>query len=367
MTGDVQIDGNISTVYFVPPPNTFVPKQQEWTFSPQSRRIIQTKNVTVKHLHNLQDVPTCTIKSNVPAMVFSLGGLVGNIWHDFSDVIIPLFLASKPLNGEVQFLIRDFFPWFVEKYSLILKDLSNYDIVNLDKDKEVRCYGRATVGLLNHGDLGIHPDRAFDRFDLFRFRIYMREIYSLPPFWVDLPYKVDPRPSKKPRLMLVLRAGIRKFLNAQEVQEMIKKNGFELVVVEPKKNVNLTEFSKLVDSCDVLMGVHGAALTNFFFLRTNAIMIQIIPYGHIDNFAFWYYGSQALEMKLRKIDYTIIPEESSLLEKYGWDHPVIKDPDSVNARGFEDRMKYYWYEQDVRLNVTRFEPVLVKALQLLKQ
>ncbi|KAJ3686015.1 hypothetical protein LUZ61_015179 [Rhynchospora tenuis] len=300
-------------------------------------------------------------------MVFSLGGLVGNIWHDFSDVIVPLFLASKPLNGKVQFVIRDFFPWFVEKYGLILKDLSNYDIVNLDNDTEVRCYDRATVGLLNHGDLRIHPERAFDRFDLFRFRIYMRQIYSLPPFWVDIPYKVDPQPNKKPRLMLVLRAGIRKFLNAEEVQEMIKKNGFELVVVEPKKNVNLTEFSKLVDSCDVLMGVHGAALTNFFFLRTNAIMIQIIPYGHIDNFAFWYYGSQALEMKLRKIDYTIIPEESSLLEKYGWDHPVIKNPDSVNARGFEDRMKYYWYEQDVRLNVARFEPVLVKALQLLKE
>lgn len=231
MTGDVRIDGNMTTVYLVPPTNTFFSDKEEWNFSPQSRRIIQTKNVTVKHLHNWQDAPACTIKSNVPAMVFSLGGLVGNIWHDFSDIIVPLFLASKPLNGQVQFVIRDYFPWFVEKYSLILKDLSHYDIVNLDNDKEVRCYSRATVGLLNHGDLRIHADRAFDRFDLFRFRMYMREIYSLPPFWVDIPYKVDPRPDKKPRLMLVLRAGTRKFLNEEDVKEVVKKNGFEVQLI----------------------------------------------------------------------------------------------------------------------------------------
>ncbi|KAJ3692407.1 hypothetical protein LUZ60_012757 [Juncus effusus] len=276
--GDIRTRAN-STVFFVLPSNETFSKEHEWTFSPYSDKVFGSKQVTVKQLRANQDGPICTIRSDIPAVIFALRGQ--NLWHYISDIIIPLFLAAKPYN--------------------------------------------------------------------------------------DLPYKIDPRPDKKPRLMLVLRAGIRRFLNEPEVVEIVKKNGFELVLVEPQKTVNLTEFSKLVDSCDVLMGVHGAALTNILFLRTNALLIQIIPYGHIDNFAFWYYGRQAQEMKIREVHYTISPEESSLLEKYGRDHPVIKDPDSVNARGFEDRMKYYWYEQDVRLNVTRFEPVLVKALELLKE
>lgn len=138
--------------------------------------------------------------------------------------------------------------------------------------------------------------------------------------------------------------------------------------MEPKRNDNLTEMSKLVDSCDVLMGVHGAALTNILFLRTKALMLQVIPLGgaSMDYFATSCYGEPADEMKLRKIDYHITPEESSLFDKYGRDDPIVKDPDSINSKGWTYRQKYYWNEQDVRLNLTRFEPVLIKTMELLK-
>ncbi|KAJ4808134.1 EGF domain-specific O-linked N-acetylglucosamine transferase [Rhynchospora pubera] len=370
MTGDVRTKGyNSSSIFFIPRVHTLVPKEQEWRINPYSQKMYTyfINYVTVKQLRGPQDAPICTVHSNSPAILLSLGGPSGNIWHDFTDVLIPLFLASKPFKREVQFMISSYNQEFVDKHSLILKDLTRYEIINFDQDKEVRCYPQMLVGLLNHRDFGIDPDRAFDRFDMFKFRLYVRNVYSLPRE-ISIPYRTDPHLDKKPRLMLILRSTSRKFLNQEEVVDIITKNGFEVLQVEPKKSDNLTELSKLVDSCDVLMGIHGAGLTNIVFLRTNAVMIQVIPFGgsHMNNAAHGYYDRPAQEMKLRTLDYTITTEESSLLDKYGWDHPAVKDPEAVAETGWQDRQKYYWLEQDVRLNVTRFQPVLVKAIELLK-
>ncbi|XP_078176704.1 alpha-1,3-arabinosyltransferase XAT3-like [Carex rostrata] len=371
MTGDVRTQGyNSSTVFFVPPQNTFLAKEQQWSVNAYSQKMYNynSKNVAVKQLSGPQKAPLCTVdESNTAAILISFGGPTGNIWHDFTDVIIPLFLASKPLKQDVQFLIINYQQYFLDKFSLILKDLSRYEIINFDEDKEVRCYQHLSVGLLNHKDFGIDPKRAFDGFNMFKFRTYIRSIYSLP-MDADIPYKMDRHPDKKPRLMLMVRSKTRRFLNQEEIAEVIKKNGFELVQMEPKKRDNLTEMSKLVDSCDVVMGVHGAALTNILFLRTNALMLQVLPLGgsDMDHFANSCYDEPADEMRLRRIDYHITPEESSLLDKYGWDDPVISDPESILRKGWNYRQKYYWNEQDVRLNVTRFQPLLAKALDLLK-
>ncbi|XP_078176703.1 alpha-1,3-arabinosyltransferase XAT2-like [Carex rostrata] len=372
MTGDIRTKGNnSSTVFFIPFAHTLVPNEQEWRLNPYSQKMYSylINFVTVKQLRDPQDAPSCTAHRNTPAILMSMGGpsANGNIWHSFTDVLIPLFLASKPFNGEVQFLISSYNQGLINKHSLILKDLTRYEIINFDEDTEVRCYRKMMVGLLNHRDFSIDPDRAFDRFDMFQFRLYVRNVYSLP-MNVDIPYKMDPQPDKKPRLMLILRSKTRTLLNQEEVAEVIMKNGFELVQMELKKSDNQSELSKLIDSCDVVMGVHGAGLTNMLFLRTNAVMIQVIPLGgsHMSGAAHGYYDRPAEEMKLRTLDYTITVNESSLLDKYGWDHPAVKDPEAVAAAGWQDRQKYYWFEQHVRLNVTRFEPVLVKALELLK-
>ncbi|XP_078150533.1 alpha-1,3-arabinosyltransferase XAT2-like [Carex rostrata] len=372
MTGDIRTKGNNSSVFFIPSAGTLVPKEQEWSLNPYSQKMYSylINFVTVKQLRDPRDAPACTVHSNTSAILLSTGGpsANGNIWHAFNDVLIPLFLASRPFNREVQLLISSYNQGLVNKHSLIIKDLTRYKIINFDEDNEVRCYPQMMVGLLNHRDFSIDPDRAFDRFDMFQFRLYVRNIYSLP-MNVDIPYKMDLQPNRKPRLMLILRSKTRKLLNQEEVAEVITKNGFELVQMDPKKSENQSQVSKLVDSCDVLMGVHGAGLTNMLFLRTNAVFIQVIPLGgtHMNGAAHGYFGRPAQEMKLRTLDYTISVNESSLLDKYGWDHPAVKDPEAVASKGWQDPQKYYWFEQDVRLNVTRFQAVLVKALELLKE
>ncbi|XP_020089045.1 uncharacterized protein LOC109710717 [Ananas comosus] len=365
MTGDARILGSNSTVLYVPPPEIINPKPQEWKIRVQSRKHLPwIKSVTIKSLRGPFEAPPCTVRHNVPAVVFALGGLIGNTWHDFSDVIVPLYLTSRRFDGEVQFIITDLKPWWVEKYNVILKKLSRYEIIDFDSDKEIRCYPRALVGLWSHRDFGILPGSPPEGYTMLDFRLFIREAYSLPK---DVPISYRDRPEKKPRLMLINRWQRRRWMNVDEVAKSVEELGFEVVVVEPKMDVNLTEFAKVVDSCDGLMGVHGAGLTNIIFLRTNATLIQVVPYGKLESMVEGFIGWAAREMKLRYFEYTISVEESSLLEKYGRDDPVIQDPDVVHMAGWRAVGQIYMHDQDVKLNVTRFAPTLLKALELLRQ
>ncbi|KAJ1690683.1 hypothetical protein LUZ63_014838 [Rhynchospora breviuscula] len=366
ITGDARTFGIFSTVFYVPPPQTINQDTQNWTFGPQSRRAVQAKNVTVKSLFSSLESPPCSIKNNIPAIVFALGCLTGNLWHDFSDVLIPLFINSRAFDGEVQFLITDMHIWFLQKYHLVFKKLSRYEIINFDMDSEVRCYPRVMVGLQSHKDLSIDPERTPNGYNLFDFKMFIRDAFALPQSF-DIPFKLNTNPDRKPRVMLVLRNRNRRFMNGPEIVQAVQNSGFEVLPVEPTRDMNITEFSRVVDSCDVLMGAHGAALTNIMFLRTNALMIQIVPYGKMEGDADNFYSKPAAEMKLRHLEYSISAEETTLLEKYGWDNPVISDPDSIHKQGWQAGMRYYWIEQDIKLNLTRFAPVLVKAQQLLRE
>ncbi|GJN28875.1 hypothetical protein PR202_gb17047 [Eleusine coracana subsp. coracana] len=337
-------------------------------------------NVTVKSLNNASQAalaPSCTSRHAVPAVVFAMNGLTSNPWHDFSDVLIPLFITTRGYDGEVQFLVSDLQPWFVDKYRLILSNLSRYEIVDFNRDAGVvRCYPHVTVGLRSHRDLGIDPVRAPGNYTLQDFRLYVREVYSLPAPGIDIPYKDDAtrnntalkqRERKKPRVMLINRGRTRKFVNFPEIVAAVRDAGFEVIPMEPRRDLGIEEFSRVVDSCDVLMGAHGAGLTNFFFLRTNAVMLQVVPWGHMEQSAMRFYGRPATEMRLRDVEYSVVAKESTLYEKYGKDHPTVSDPDSIHRQGWQLGMRYYWIEQDIRLNVTRFAPTLQQVLRMVKE
>ncbi|XP_020088113.1 protein O-linked-mannose beta-1,4-N-acetylglucosaminyltransferase 2-like [Ananas comosus] len=363
ITGDTRILGSNSTVFYVPPPKITNPEPQEWKTRVRTHKHLKLiEFVTIKSLRGPSEAPPCTVRHDVPAVVFELSVQIGNIWHDFNNVIIPLYLTSRRFNGEVQFLITNLKPWFLKKYSVILKKLSRYEIIDFSSDKEIRCYPRALVGLRRHRDFGILPNLPPKGYTMLDFRLFIREAYSLPK---DVPISYRDKPEKKPRLMLINRGETRRLLNIEEVVKSAEELGFEVVVVEPKRDLNVTEIAKVVDSFDALMGVHGAGLANIVFLRTNAAMIQVVPYGKLEPIAESCYGWPAREMKLRDVEYTISLEESTLLERLGRDHPAIKDPDSIHRSGLKKVREFYKLNQDVKLNVTRFAPTLLKALELL--
>ncbi|WOL01193.1 hypothetical protein Cni_G09907 [Canna indica] len=171
---------------------------------------------------------------------------------------------------------------------------------------------------------------------------------------------------KKPRLLIISRKRTRKLMNVDKIAGLAEKVGFEVVVSEAAFG-GVADFARIVNSCDAMMGVHGAGLTNFVFLPWNAVLIQVVPFGKLDWIASNYFGNPAKKMKLKYLEYSISEEESSLTELYGRDDPVFKDPKSIHKLGWFKMGEIYLDKQDVRLDLKRFKPVLVKTLKLLRK
>lgn len=60
-----------------------------------------------------------------------------------------------------------------------------------------------------------------------------------------------------------------------------------------------------------MIGVHGAAMTHFLFMKPGSVFIQVIPRG-----TSWaaeeYYGKPAKKLGLKYIGYHVLTKESSL-------------------------------------------------------
>lgn len=102
-------------------------------------------------------------------------------------------------------------------------------------------------------------------------------------------------------------------------------------------------------------GAHGAGLANMVFLRTGAVLLQVIPWGKLEPHSEGFFGAPARHMGIGHVMHSIAAEDSTLYEKYGKDRPVITDPDIFYKNGSNARDD--WWEQDIRLNVTRFIPI----------
>ncbi|CAN1188142.1 Beta-1,2-xylosyltransferase XYXT1 [Linum perenne] len=143
---------------------------------------------------------------------------------------------------------------------------------------------------------------------------------------------------------------------------MATEIGFNVTVEELDANMSRT--AEIVNSCDVMMGVHGAGLTNLFLLPDNAILIQLVPFGAewVSNNAF---GDPTKDMNLRYLEYKIEKHESSLSEKYPPEDPVFTDQDFLTNQGWDKWGSIYLDNQNVTVDLNRFRETLLQALMLL--
>ncbi|KAI4969353.1 hypothetical protein ZWY2020_000267 [Hordeum vulgare] len=122
----------------------------------------------------------CTRYHDVAMVIFSLTGYTGNLFHDFTDVIVPLFTMASQFNGEVQFLITDMALWWTIKYHTLLQKLSKYPLINFSKDDKVHCFKHAIVGTHAYMEFTIDASKSPHDVTMVDFNRFMRAAYSLP-------------------------------------------------------------------------------------------------------------------------------------------------------------------------------------------
>lgn len=99
----------------------------------------------------------CDVMYAVPGVVFSTGGYTGNVYHEFNDGLIPLYITTERFKGEVVLVVLEYHSWWMTKYGSVVEKMSNYEIVDFRRDRRVHCFSELIVGLKIHGELTIDP------------------------------------------------------------------------------------------------------------------------------------------------------------------------------------------------------------------
>lgn len=274
------------------------------------------------------DIPTCRYHHHIPALVFSSGGHTPNMFHELDELLIPLFLTTYHFKSEVQFFITDYNSIVVNKYRKLLKRLSKYDPIDASTNGSTHCFPGAIIGLNYHANVAVNYSDIPFGYTMTDFRRFMYESYDLNASDMEIR-----RVRKRPVLVLISRSKSRVLLNENELVRLIEDLGFQVHVAQEKEMSNFEQFAPVLSRCDVLLGVHGAGLSNAVFLPQGAVMLQVVPLG-LKYAAVYNYGDPAIRMGSRHVQYLIEPKESSLLDIYSPDDPVIVDPESIFAKGY---------------------------------
>lgn len=335
---------------------------------------------------NLGTGHLCDVQHDVPAVFFSTSGYTGNLYHEFNDGILPLYITSQHLNKKVVFVNLDYHNWWIMKYGDIVSQLTDYPVINFSGDNRTHCFPEAIVGLRIHDELSIDPSLMEGNKTIRDFRSLLDQAYgprirgltrdeereaqlkreklgapspSLIAEEMSAEKMLDPK--KKPKLVIISRSGgSREVTNEGSMVKLAEEIGFSVEVVKPVRTSELARIYRALNSSDVMIGVHGAALTHFLYMRPGCVFIQIIPLG-TDWAAETYFGEASVRFGLRYIGYKILPKESSLYDQYEEDDPVLTDPDSINLKGWEITKQVYLDHQNVRLNLARFQKRLLRA------
>ncbi|BFG16756.1 hypothetical protein CerSpe_030300 [Prunus speciosa] len=263
--------------------------------------------------------PKCQIQHNAPALVFSAGGYTGNVFHDFNDGFIPIFIIVNSIlhDQDPVLVISKARDWWVSRYGDLLRTFTKHPIINLDNDTANHCFTSASVGLTSHGLVTTNPKLLHTPKTLVHFHGILDKAFGRNHH--------HPRPS------------------------------------------DMHVAYNLLSKSHAMVGVHGAAMTHLLFMRPGSVFMQIVPLG-----THWLANvcceSPARAMGLQYIDYRINVEESSLVDKYGKDDIVVKDPVSKMGSNWSmEIMKIYLKEQNVKLDLARFNWFLKAAYHKAKK
>lgn len=320
----------------------------------------------------------CDVRHDVPAVFFSTGGYTGNLYHEFNDGIIPLYITSQHFNKRVVFVMLEYHNWWIMKYEDVLSQLSDYPAIDFSGDKRVHCFPEAIVGLRIHDELSIDTSLMEGNKSIRDFRDVLDKAYlpRIQGLIHDEECNIEKSEANatsnnvatelqalvidSPKLVILSRNGSRSISNEASLVELARDIGFSVEVLRPQRTTELAKIYRTLNSSDVMIGVHGAAMTHFLFMRPRSVFIQIVPLG-TEWAAETYYGEPARKFGLKYIGYKILPKESSLYDHYDKNDPILRDPSSITKKGWEYTKRLYLDGQTVKVNLKRFRKRLIKA------
>lgn len=365
--GDVRLLGRSQTIYV----DTL---EHEWKTRPYCRKhdayaLSHVKEWSLKpHPSGSGDgaAPRCTTNSSATAFVLSTGGFTGNPFHDYTDVLIPAFITAHRFGGEVQFLVSSYKSWWMNRYIQIFQQMSRHEVLDIDADDEVRCYPSVVVGPTFHKELGVDASKAPDGVSTADFRKMLRSAFGLE--------RATATPSgdrwdirRRPRLLIITRRASRgrAFMNERAMADMAGSLGFDVRLGDPEMSSDTSKFARLVNSCDVMVGVHGAGLTNMVFLPAGAVVVQVVPFGRLEWLARNTFAEPSAGMEVHYLEYVVQLDETTLSEQYPSDHPVLKDPMAIHKQGWDALKTTYLDKQNVRPHLGRLKNTFLQALKML--
>ncbi|KAG6421065.1 hypothetical protein SASPL_117614 [Salvia splendens] len=252
-TGDIRLQGSSATVFIGSPIDENIPHEiKPYARKYDSPGMVAISSVQIKAAPP-EKLPVCTKTLDAPGILFSTGGYTHNYFHSITDVMVPLFATSQRFNRDVIFLVINHNDSrFTTEHRKTLETLSRYELVDIDKENQTLCFTNLIVGLIAHpSDLTIDPS-PFSRLSTRNLTRLLRNTYSLKRDSVG--------DHTRPRLLVVSRKICRRLSNEVQLVELAQEVGFDSALQD--LGDHLESSAKIVNSMDVMVGVHGAGLTN---------------------------------------------------------------------------------------------------------
>ncbi|XP_014492882.1 protein O-linked-mannose beta-1,4-N-acetylglucosaminyltransferase 2 [Vigna radiata var. radiata] len=357
INGSTLLDPTSSTIYAVDL-HTRNKSRPPLKFRPYPRKSDKVAMSFVKELNLIVAQPklSCNVTHHTPALVFSAAGYTGNHYHEINEIFIPLFITINKLfsNQDVTLVVTEGKMWWFQKYAELLAAFSPHrSIINANNLSTVHCFPSATLGLMKHGPMIIDPKLLLPNpKTLIDFRAFLGKVYSK----LGTPFMYPKR--DKPQLTLISRTASRVITNEEDVIKVAEELGFIVHVFEASRSTPMRKVYGVVHGSDVLLGVHGAGLTNFLFMRKGSVLVQVVPIG-LEWVSTTYYEKPPKYLGVEYLEYKIEVNESSLLQKYGGDSLVVKNPGAFQTKWPQKRL--HWTHQNVTIDITRFRNCLIKA------
>ncbi|KAL6993881.1 protein O-GlcNAc transferase, partial [Sarracenia purpurea var. burkii] len=377
------VDPTTATLSAVDPTNSTPPmviKTRPYPRKGQPEAMKRTKELT---LTTSPLNTSCTVTHSTPALVFSAGGFTGNVFHDFNEGWVPLFLTVDEhfVDRDVILGIVNCSDWWMIKYAELFSHFTRHPIINLDKEKATHCFPSAIVGLKTHGVMivdptlqrGPHPKTMVDVRALLasayntNYSTYINTKKTNDPIHSGRASHVLPTFSStsKPRLAFLNRRDTRKLLNEAEIRRAAEEVGFDVVVFEVAPKTPMRDLFTLLNGSHAMVGVHGAGLTHELFLRPGAVLVQIIPIN-TGWLADMCYAKLAIRIGLEYIGYEVGIHESTL-EADDFAVQQVSDPHDPASTLMGNLTLWYKYmEQDVKIDPVRFKRYLKRAYEKAK-